>query len=171
VLRVFSLIKNPSLHLDRARFASIYIHTARSDYHTEITLHDAPNREYTLRLFVDNVEKELQKKDNHTWTPVQRQYVLYFLHTYTHKCACVYRDVSPTTQIHAEVRMKIGHSVWAKYQEMNEAIDLDGIFSDYWSSNNHKFTVLSESLSPTSPRISSDREGQNLLSLGRIVAL
>ena len=171
MLRAFSLIKNPSLYLDRARFTSIYIHTARSDYHTEITLHDVPNREYTMRLFVDNVEKELQKKDNHTWTPAQRQYVHYFPHTYTHKWICVYRDVSPTTQIRAEVRMKIGHSVWAKYREGNEAIDLDGIFSDYWSSNNHEFTVLSESLSPTDPRISSDGEEQSLLSLGSIVAL
>ena len=34
---------------------------------------------YTLRLFVENVEKELQNKDNHTWTPAQRQYVLCFL--------------------------------------------------------------------------------------------
>ena len=65
--------------------------------------------------------------------------------------------------------MKIGHSVWAKYREGNEVIDLDGIFTDYWSSNNREFTVLSQSLSPTSPRISSDREGQRLLSLESIV--
>jgi hypothetical protein len=66
----------------------------------------------------------------------------------------VYRDVSPTTQIRAEVRMKIGHSVWAKYREANEVIELGGLFSDYWSSNNREFTILSQSISPTSPRIS-----------------
>ena len=33
--------------------------------------------------------------------------------------------------------MKSGHSVWAKYQEVNEVIDLHGLFSDYWSSNNN----------------------------------
>ena len=39
--------------------------------------------------------------------------------------------------------MKTGHSVWAKYREAGEVIDLDGLFSDYWSSNDREFTVLS----------------------------
>jgi hypothetical protein len=91
------------------------------------------------------VEKELQAKDNLTWTPAQRQYVLSFPHTYTHQWMCVYRDVSPTTQIRAEVRMKIGHSVWTKYREANEILDLDELFNDYWSSKNHEFTILSQS--------------------------
>ena len=56
---------------------------------------------------------------------------------------CVYRDVSPTSQIRAEVRMKSDHSVFAKYREAGEVIDLDGLFSDYWRSNNLEFTVLS----------------------------
>ena len=99
---------------------------------------------YTLRLSVEDVEKELQQKDNHTWTPAQRQYVLYFPHTYTHQWMCTYREVSPTTQIRAVVQMKIGHSIWAKHREANEVIDLDGLFSDYWSSDNHEFTVLSQ---------------------------
>jgi hypothetical protein len=132
-------------------FTSIYIHTAHSSYHTEITLQDVPNREYTLRLLVENVERELQKTDNYNWTLEQRQYVLYFFNTYTHQWMCVHRDVSPTTQIRAEVRMKIGHSVWTKYREANEAIDLDGLFSDYWSSDSRDFTVLSQSLSLTTP--------------------
>jgi len=63
----------------------------------------------------------------------------------------VYRGVSPTSQIRAEVGMTSGQSVWAKYREASEVIDLDGLLSDYWSSNNHEFTVLSQSLSPTSP--------------------
>jgi len=58
---------------------------------------------------------------------------------------CVYRDVSPTSQIRAEVRMKSGHSMWAKYREASELIDLDGLFNDYWSSNDHEFTVLGQS--------------------------
>ena len=56
------------------RFTTIYIHTSHFDKHTEITLQDVPNREYTLRLFVENVERELQKKDDYTWIPAQRQY-------------------------------------------------------------------------------------------------
>ena len=99
---------------------------------------------YRLRLFVENVEKLLEEKDNHTWTPAQRQYVLYFPHKYTHQWMCVYREVSPTTQIRAVVRMKIGHSVWARHRETDEVIDLDGLFSDYWSSDNREFTVLSQ---------------------------
>ena len=83
---------------------------------------------------------------------------------------CMYRDVSPTSQIRVEVRMKIGHSVWAKYREASEVIDLDGLFSVYWSSNNHEFTVPSQSLSPPSPH-RSDREGQRPLPLESIVTI
>ena len=106
---------------------------------------------YTLRLFVEDVEKELQQEDNHTWTPSQRQYVIYFPYTHTHQWMCVYREVSPTTQIRAVVRMKIGHSFWARHRETDEVIDLDRLFSDYWNPSIHEFTVLSQSLSPTSP--------------------
>ena len=65
--------------------------------------------------------------------------------------------------------MKSSHSVWATYRETSEVIGLQELFSDYWGSNNHEFTVLSQSLSPTNPRIS-DREAQRLLSLESIVA-
>ena len=43
--------------------------------------------------------------------------------------------------------MKSGHSVWAKYRDASEVIELDGLFSDYWGSNSHEFTVLSQSFS------------------------
>ncbi len=46
--------------------------------------------------------------------------------------------------------MRLGHSVWAKYREAGEIIDLDGLFSDYWSSNNRDFTVLSQSINQQS---------------------
>ena len=82
----------------------------------------------------------------------------------------MYRDVSPTTQIRAEVRMKSGHSFWAKYRAAGEVIDLDGLFDDYWSSNNREFIVLSQSLSPISPH-RSDSEGQKPSPLESIVAL
>jgi len=44
----------------------------------------------------------------------------------------------------AEVRMKSGHSVWAKYREASDIIDLQALFNDYWNSNKHEFTVLSQ---------------------------
>ena len=134
------------------RFTSIYIHTSHFSSLTEITLQDIPNREYTLRLFVEDVESELRKKDNYTWTPAQRLYVPCFLNTYTHWWMCVYRGVSPTSQIRAEVRMKSGRWVWAKYREANESIDLDGPFNGYWSSDNHEFTALGQSSSPIGAR-------------------
>jgi hypothetical protein len=58
--------------------------------HTELRLQEVPNREYLLRLFVDNVEKELQKENNRTWTPTQRLYDLDSpLHTITEYFSCV----------------------------------------------------------------------------------
>jgi len=139
------------------RFTSIYVHTAHFRQHTEITLQDIPNREYTLGLFVGNVVRELQRKDNDTWTPARRLWVPYCPNTYTHKWICVCRHLFPTSNIHAVVRMKRGHSFLATYTDTPTDIDLQGLFNDYWSSNNHEFTILSQSLSPTSPRIS-DRE-------------
>ena len=65
------------------RFASIEVHTAHYTQHTEITLQDIPRLKYTLRLFIGNGERELQREDNWTWTPAQRSYVPYFLTTYT----------------------------------------------------------------------------------------
>ena len=48
--------------------------------------------------------------------------------------------------------MKIGHSIWAKYREAKQDIDLDGPFNDYWSSSDHEFTALGQSLSPIGAR-------------------
>ena len=66
--------------------------------------------------------------------------------------------------------MKRGHSFWAKYPEAKEVIDIHGLFSDYWSSDDQEFIVLSQSLTLTGPR-RSDREEQRPLSLGNIVGL
>ena len=62
----------------------------------------------------------------------------------------------------AEIQMRSGHLFWARYQEASEIIDLDGLFSDYWSSSKHEFTVLSQSSSPISPH-KSDKGGQRPL--------
>ena len=66
--------------------------------------------------------------------------------------------------------MKSNCPFWAKYQEVSKAINLDGLFNDYQSSDNHEFTVLGQLLSPTS-LCTSDREAQSLLSLESTVAL
>ena len=67
--------------------------------------------------------------------------------------------------------MKYGHLFWEKHREADEVISLQKLFNNYWSSNNHEFTVLGQSLSPISPRISSNEEGQSLLTLESIVSL
>ena len=40
---------------------------------------------------------------------------------------------------------KSGHSVWTKYREAKEVVDLHGVFSDYWNSTNHEFIVQGQS--------------------------
>ena len=55
------------------RFISIIPdHTADFGQPTDIILQGVLNREYRLRLFVENVEIELHTVDNQTWTPSQR---------------------------------------------------------------------------------------------------
>ena len=108
--------------------------------------------------------------DNHTWTPVQRPYVPSFLNSYTYRCMGVYRNVSPTSQIRAEVRMTSGRSFWAKHREASEVINLRALLSNYWSSNDRQFTILSKSLSPIDPR-RSDCEEQRPSSSENIVGL
>ena len=65
------------------RFLSICRYTADLGHHTDITLRDVPNREYSLKLFVENEEREVQKTGNRSWTPAKRQYALCLLTTDT----------------------------------------------------------------------------------------
>ena len=66
---------NPSLYLDRAALHFNEDHATDLSQHIEITFQDDQNRECTLRLFIENQEKEVETKDNQTWTPTQRAYV------------------------------------------------------------------------------------------------
>jgi len=50
--------------------------------------------------------------------------------------------------------MKRGHLFWAKYRQKSEAIDVQGLFNDYWGLKEREFTLSSQSRSPTSPLIS-----------------
>jgi hypothetical protein len=130
------------------RFTSVYVHTAHFRQHTDVTLKDVPNREYTLTLYVEGVKQELERTESRTWTPVERQYVPYFSNTYTHQCMCVCRNVSLSSKIRVEVRMKIGHSFWAWYRDGENTTDLQGLSKDYWNPDIHNFIVPSQSLSP-----------------------
>src|SRR5882757_4443488 len=140
-------MKNPSLYLERAPL-HLNLHPYRSFWltyrnHTARRSKSGVHAEVVCRKCRERSTDERQSHLDTSTTPV----CPLFPTTYTNWWMCVYRDVSPTSQIRAEVRMKSGHSVWAKYREAGEIIDLDGLFSEYWSSVNHEFTVLSQSLS------------------------
>jgi len=79
------------------------------------------------------------------------------------------RDISPTSEIRAEIQIKSGHLFWMKYREKSDVIDLQAVFSDYWTSSKREFMVESQSESPTGLLIS-DGEVQEALSLGNTVA-
>jgi len=49
-------------------------HLSDFGQHTEIAVQAILNRDYTLRLFIENEALELQTQDNQIWTPAQRLY-------------------------------------------------------------------------------------------------
>ena len=55
------------------------------------------------------------------------------------------RGVSPTSEMRAEIQMRSGHLFWAKNRLASEEIDLQALFNDYWGTNEHVFTVPSQS--------------------------
>jgi hypothetical protein len=165
-------MKNPSLYLERAAFhLNLHLYCSIWPTYRNHTARRSKPRVYAEVVCRKCGERVTEERQPHLDTSTTPVCPLFLPYAHLPVDVPVYRGVSPTTQIRAEVRMKIGHSVWTKYREANEVIELDGLFDDYWSSNNHEFTVLSQSSLPNSPRISSDREGQRLLSLGSIVAV
>ena len=78
-------VQAPSLYLDRTqRCTSIQGHTADLSHHTEVTLQVVPRLNYSLRLLVDNEERELQRINNRTWEPAKPLYAPCFLDTCTY---------------------------------------------------------------------------------------
>jgi hypothetical protein len=47
--------------------------------------------------------------------------------------------------MHIEIQMRSGHLLWAKNRQTSEVIDIQGLFNDYWSSNDREFLVSSQS--------------------------
>jgi len=95
-------------------------------------------------LFVENEEQELQTTDNRVWTPARRPYVIHSpLRTLTEGSAC--RELSPTSQMRAEIQTKTGHSFWAKHRQASEVVELDAAFNEYWGSDKREFTVPGQS--------------------------
>ena len=78
------------------RATLIKVHITDIGQHIEITLKGVPKPDYTLSLFVGNVETGLQRSDNHTWAPTQGLYVSFLLITCMHslKSVCVQRCFS-----------------------------------------------------------------------------
>ena len=122
-------------------------------------MQDIPDLKYKLVLFVGSEQIELERKDNRTWTPVQRPYVLRLLTSSAHRSLCVYRDISPTSNLRVEIRIKSGHLHWAKKNQNIKEIDIQKPFNEYWTSGEHELTVLGRSSSQTRSLIS-DRGAQ-----------
>ena len=151
-------------------FSSISVHTAYLGQQKDIIVHDIPDLKYKLLLFVGSETIELEKKDNRTWEPVQRLYVLRLLIPYTHINVPVYREISPTSQVRVEILLKSSHLPWVKKDQNIKAIDLQKLFNDYWSSKEHNLMVPGRSRSPTSP-LPSDGNPQRSWLLENTVAL
>jgi len=130
---------------------------------------DIPDLKYKLVLFVGSEAIELETKDNRTWAPVQRPYVLLILTTCTNCRLCVYRDISPISHVRVEIQIKSGHLSWAKKVQNIKEIDMKKPFDEYWTSKKHEITAPGLSSFLTGLLIS-DREAQRWLSLENIVA-
>jgi len=128
-----------------------------------------PDLKYKLVLLVGSEAIELETKDNRTWAPVQRPYVLRLLITCTHRSLRVYRDISPISHMRVEIQIKSGHLPWAKKVQNIKEIDMKKPFNEYWASKKHELTVPGLSSFLTGPLIS-DRGVQRWFSLENIVA-
>ena len=126
---------------------SISVHIAHLRCQKEIIVQDVPDLKYKLVLFVGSEAIELQKKDDRTWAPVQRPYVLCLLATYTHRSLFVNRDISPISQVRVEIQMKGSHLPWAKKNQIGKEIGLEKLFNEYWTSKEHDIIVQGRSYS------------------------
>ena len=135
----------PSLYLNRAALRFNSGQTADFGQHTEITLQDIPKYRLTLRLFVENEEKELQTEDSLTWALVQRAYVTCLLIPCNPYSMCVCRDISPTSKMRVEIQMKRRHRPWERTEQASLDINLQELYDDYWTSNAHELTSQGES--------------------------
>ena len=80
------------------------------------------------------------------------------------------REVSPTTKMTVEIQMRSAHLPWVKKEQTAKEIDLENLFTTYWTSKAQEITVPGQSWSPISPLIP-DEEVQWSLPLGRVIAL
>jgi hypothetical protein len=55
------------------------------------------------------------------------------------------RGVFLTSEMRVEIQLRRGHLFWAKHRLASEAIDLQALFNDYWSTSEHVFTIPSQS--------------------------
>jgi len=108
---------------------------------------DVPDLKYKLVLIVGGDTIELERKDNQTWAPVQRPYVLGLSTTYTHRGMCVYRDISPGSQVRVEIQMKSSHLLFTKKDRNIKEIGLHKLFDEYWASGKHELMVPGRSYS------------------------
>jgi hypothetical protein len=76
------------------------------------------------------------------------------------------RIVSPLSEIRVEVRMSGAYPLLSKMEQTRNEIDIQSVFNVYWNTNEHVFTVSSQSWPSNGPLIS-DREIADVIAIGR----
>jgi hypothetical protein len=65
-----------------------------------------------------------------------------------------------------DTRMRKASPRWAKWKQTSNKIDIELLFNDYWNTNNHEFTVSSQSWPGNGPLIS-DRKPVDVIAVGK----
>lgn len=58
---------------------------------------------------------------------------------------CVSREISLTTKMIVEVQMRSAHLPWLKKEQITKEIDLENLFTTYWTSKAQEITVPGQS--------------------------
>ena len=65
-----------------------------------------------------------------------------------------------------DIRMRKASPPWAKWKQTGKEIDIELLFNNYWNTNNHEFTVSSQSWPGNGP-LMSDRETADDVAIGK----
>jgi hypothetical protein len=76
------------------------------------------------------------------------------------------RSITPTSEMRVDTRMRKAYLPLAKWKEIGNEIDIESLFDDYWTTNDHKFIVSSQSWPVNGPLIS-DQEIADEVAIGK----
>ena len=120
-------LEHAALHLSLHPYHSFQLTYLTYRYHTS----RHPKSGVCVQVVYRNVDNELQKKDNHTGHQLNGSVFYIFFYAYTYWWIYMYRYVSPTSQIRADVQMEI-----RAVCQFGLFMGHPKLFSGYWSSTN-----------------------------------